>query len=230
MLDVLVSKPEWSRQDLLELLQRTYPGLTTATLTWRIHDLKTRGLLHSVGRGCYSALTPLPVFTPTVDGSTSRLVRLAQQAAPEALLCISDTAWLNAMHEGPALPSYRLLETSKGHLDAVYNALQEHSRMVFLNPDTNAVVMYVHLHERAIVLRPLVSEAPLSTTNGITTSPIEKLLVDALAHADLYMDYQAELPKIFAYARRHYALNESRLRRYASRRDRWHEVENLLSA
>ncbi|GAA4014712.1 hypothetical protein GCM10022408_29930 [Hymenobacter fastidiosus] len=226
---MLLSRPEWSRQELLMLLGQEQPGVPVATLVSRLHTLKIKGVLHSVGRGCYTSLAPRPTFAPVLDSGTTRLLRQAQLALPTgAALCFSDTAWLNEFHNGPMLPSYRLLETSKVHLPALYEALLTHSRLVFLNPDSAAVLTYVHRHERAVVLRPLISEAPLTRTGSASTSPIEKLLVDTLAHRDLYLDYQVSLPGIFAQARQCYALNESRLRRYANRRDLWAEVQHLL--
>jgi hypothetical protein len=226
---LLLSRPQWSRQELLTLLSQEQPAVPAATLVSRLHALKSRGLLHSVGRGCYTALSPLPTFLPTLDSGTTRLLRLAHQALPAgAALCFSDTAWLNEFHAGAPLPSYRLLEAGKAYLPALYEALQAHSRLVFLNPDASAVLTYVHRHDRAVVLRPLISEAPLAGVGAASTSPLEKLLVDALAHRDLYIDYQAALPGIFAQARQRYALNESRLRRYANRRDLWAEVQHLL--
>ncbi len=227
--ELLQSRPQWSRQELLALLGQEQPAVPAATLVSRLHALKSRGLLHSVGRGCYTALAPRPAFAPTLDSGTTRFLRLAHQALPAgAALCFSDTGWLNEFHAGAPLPSYRLLEASKAYLPALYEALQAHSRLVFLNPDAAAVLTYVHRHERAVVLRPLISEAPLAGAGATSTSPLEKLLVDALAHRDLYLDYQADLPGIFALARQRYALNESRLRRYANRRDLWAEVQHLF--
>ncbi|WP_319805332.1 DUF6577 family protein [Hymenobacter latericus] len=227
--DVLLSRPQWSRQELLTLLSQEQPDVPAATLVSRLHALKSRGILHSVGRGSYTAAPPRPVFSPSLDNGTARLVRQAQQALPAgASLCFSDTAWLNALHEEAPLPSYRLIEANKAHLPALYEALEVHSRLVFLNPDATAVLNYVHRHERAVVLRPLISEAPLAVTAGVCTSPLEKLLVDALAHRDLYLDYQLGLPGMFAFARQHFTLNESRLRRYANRRDLWAEIQHLL--
>jgi hypothetical protein len=227
--DVLLSRPQWSRQELLTLLSQAQPDVPAATLVSRLHTLKSRGVLHSVGRGCYTAAAPRPVFAPVLDNGAMRLMRQAQQALPTgAPVCFSDTAWLNELHQEAPLPSYRLIEANKSHLPALYEALGAHSRLVFLNPDAAAVLNYVHRHERAVVLRPLISEAPLSVAAGTCTSPLEKLLVDALAHRDLYLDYQLGLAGIFAFARQHYALNESRLRRYANRRDLWAEIQHLL--
>ena len=234
LLALLRRRAEWSRADLLALLRAENPQLSLATLSWRIHNLKIRGLLHARRRGYYAAMSPaLPEFEPRLDSGNRRLLRFAQRALPAATpatICLTDTAWLNYLRpHDPALPSYRLLEVPKAHLPALYDALLELSRFVFLAPPPADVLRYLLLHERAVVLRPLPSEAPLLTLpDGLTTSTLEKLLVDALAHADLFDHYQPHLAALFQHAAQHYALNISRLRRYARRRNLLSAVEPLL--
>jgi hypothetical protein len=235
LLATLRRRAEWSRAELLALLRAENPQLSLATLIWRIHDLKTRGLLQARSRGQYATMSSaLPEFEPLLDSGNRRLLRFAQRALPAnttALICLTDTAWLNRLRpSAPVLPSYRLLEAPKAHLPALYDALLELSRFVFLAPPPADVLRYLLLHERAVVLRPLPSEAPLLTLpDGLTTSSLEKLLVDALAHADLFDHYQSHLPALFQYAAQHYALHPSRLRRYARRRNLLPAIEPLLS-
>lgn len=232
LLHVLHRQPEWSRAELLALLHGEFPDLSAATLVWRIHDLCQRSLLHTHSRGRYSVWPARPEFVPTLDAGGRRLLRQARQIIlPGTPLCLTDTATLNQLrpHAAP-LPSYRLLEAPKAHLPALYTALLDHSRLVFLAPPPADVRRYVLLHERAVLLRPLPSEAPLLTLPGdITTSSLEKLLVDALAHADLFDHCQPELPALFHYATQHFALNDSRLRRYARRRNLLASIEPLLA-
>ena len=234
LLPALRRQPEWARAELLALLRDHFPGLSAATLAWRIHDLCQRGLLHAHGRGRYAAQPPRPEFVPALDAGTRRLLRQARLLLPPATpLCLTDTAALNQLRPVAAtaapLPSYRLLEAPKAHLPALYAALLDHSRLVFLAPPPADVRRYVLLHERAVLLRPLPTEAPLLTLPGdFPTSPLEKLLVDALAHADLFDHCQPELPALFRYATQHFALNHSRLRRYARRRNLLAPIEQLL--
>ena len=211
LLHALRRQPEWSRVELLALLHNEFPNLSAATLVWRIHDLCHRGLLHTHSRGRYSVQPARPEFMPALDAGGRRLLRQARQVLPPGTpLCLTDTATLNQLR--------------------LYTALLEHSRLVFLAPPPADVRRYVLLHERAVLLRPLPSEAPLLTLPGdITTSSLEKLLVDALAHADLFDNCQAELPALFHYATQHFALNDSRLRRYARRRNLLASLEPLLA-
>lgn len=126
-------------------------------------------------------------------------------------------------------PTFILIEVEKAYLNAAYEALSELSRKVFLNPDADDVKRYVSTHDRAIVVRPLVSEAPTVDVRSVTASSLEKLLVDAVVYADLYAGLQSHLTDLFQKARDQYTLNESRLRRYARRRDRLSEIELYLT-
>lgn len=226
----LRAQPEWSKADLLDLLRGEYPDLSDATLTWRIHDLKSRGLLYSAGRGLYVP-DPPATFLPVLASTPRRMINRLIADLPGADCCLSETNWLNSVLPGtesaPKL-SLTLIEVEKAHLETAYGLLLGFSRTVFLNPDATEVERFVRLHDRAIVLRLLVSEAPKMTVSNVPVSSLEKMLVDALVHTDLYADYQTRLGMLLNNARDHFALNLDRLRRYARRRDKLNELNELL--
>jgi hypothetical protein len=214
----------------LELLRGEYPNLSDATLTWRIHDLKSRGVLYSAGRGLY-VLDPPAAFQPVLASTPRRMMNRLLTDLPGADCCLSETNWLNeVLPSAEPLPklSFTLIEVEKAHLETAYGLLLGFSRTLFLNPDATEVERFVRLHDRAIVLRLLVSEAPKITVNGTPVSSLEKMLVDALVHTDLYSDYQPRLRLLLHNAHDHFALNLDRLRRYARRRDKLNELNELL--
>lgn len=230
LLTRLHEQPEWSKADLLRLLRAEFPDLSDATLTWRIHDLKSRGLLYSAGRGRYVLAAP-DSFAPTPSSGPLRMMTRLRTGLPNAACCLSETSWLNTLltTEGsaPTKLSFTLIEVDRADIDTAFGLLLDFSRKVFLNPDATEVVRFVRLHDRAVIVRPLISEAPTTGLNNITVSSLEKILVDALVHTDLYADYQLLLPLLFSQARDRFNLNLDRLRRYARRRDKLDEL-NLL--
>ena len=214
---------------MVALLQKEFPDAADATLTWRIFDLKSRGLLYHAGRGQYTTDTAKKEFCPVLgSGSLRYYGRAADAVGSGAICCFTDTAWVMDVAEQTIKPTFIVIEAEKSALPSIYDVLSELSRKVFLNPDAADVHTYVSTHDRAIVLRPLVSEAPTISVNGVVVSSLEKILVDAVAVAELYAGLQPNLTTLFQKARDHYALNESRLRRYARRRDRLDEVEPYL--
>lgn len=225
----LHEQPEWSKADLLTLLRIEFPDLSDATLTWRIHDLKSRGLLYSAGRGRYVLAAP-DSFAPAPSSGPLRMMTRLRTGLPDIACCLSETSWLNTLLPTEGLApklSFTLIEVEKAAIDTAFGLLLDFSRKVFLNPDATEVERFVRLHDRAVIVRPLVSEAPTTALNGIVVSSLEKILVDALVHTDLYADYQPLLPLLFNQARDRFNLNLDRLRRYARRRDKLDEL-NLL--
>lgn len=226
----LHERPDWSKADLLTLLRAEFPDLSDATLTWRIHDLKSRGILYSAGRGLYVLEAP-DAFQPIPASGPLRMMARLRSGLPTIAICLSETGWLNALlPEGTTAPklSFTLIEVERASLDTAFGLLLDFSRKVFLNPDATEVERFVRLHDRAVIVRALVSEAPTMEISKTTVSSLEKLLVDALVHTDLYADYQPLLPLLMGQARDRFKLNLDRLRRYARRRDKLDEL-NLLT-
>ena len=229
-LNELACRHDWAKRELVALLQAEFPDAAEATLTWRIHDLKSRGLLHAAGRGQYTTQPAKPDYLPIITSGPLRLYQKATAVLPSGTArCLTDTAWLSELLGLSSPVSFILIETEKAQLNTVYDALVELSRKVFLNPDASDVQRYVSTHDRAVVLRPLVSEAPTNDMEGVIASSLEKLLVDAIVYTDLYANLQPHLPTLFYNVRSQFSLNESRIRRYARRRDRLNEIEPYLT-
>jgi len=79
-----------------------------------------------------------------------------------------------------------------------------------------------------IILKPLISEAPLQPLDRYVTAPLEKILVDLLADQPLFFAYQEELEYIVHTAFDKFIINRDKLRRYARRRNRVEQVDQLL--
>ena len=90
---------------------------------------------------------------------------------------------------------------------------------MFLEPTTDILEKYTPDNKQIIIIKPLISEAPLITVNGITTGSIEKMLVDIFCDTITFSAQQgAELRIIFETAFTKYTLNQSKMLRYANRR------------
>ncbi len=95
-------------------------------------------------------------------------------------------------------------------------------------PMKNALLMLDVLHD-FILVKPLISEAPLVTIDGIHRPSTEKYLVDILADKDFEYIQLAQQQEHFQLAHELFRLNESRLSRYAGRKGKKEEVDTLLS-
>ena len=74
----------------------------------------------------------------------------------------------------------------------------------------------------------MISESPLAETNDIIIAALEKILVDLVSNELLYAAQQEERTTIFVNAFSKYFVNMSKLRRYARRRNRMEQIEELI--
>ncbi|MBK8702801.1 MAG: hypothetical protein IPN33_03745 [Saprospiraceae bacterium] len=85
----------------------------------------------------------------------------------------------------------------KDALHVIFNHLTMLSKKVYLQPNRSVMELYVLSLNEAIIVKPLVSEAPLRREGKITTSSPEKMLVDIVAEPDIFVAQQGELESIF---------------------------------
>lgn len=220
-----------TRSELLAWLEEAYPEVSEKTLNWRIFDLKLKGILESPGRGMYWLATQedfIPVFSTLSK-------RIAAMLTKELLLvnvCIWETRWLNAwMEELQSAYNWTLVEARKDALDAIFNHLTGLSKKVYLQPNRSIMELYVLLLNEAVIVKPLVSEAPLMREGKITTSASEKMLVDIVAEPDVFVGQQGELEHIFENMFSQILIHQNRLLRYARRQNHnpFNELVNIFN-
>lgn len=100
---------------------------------------------------------------------------------------------------------------------------------MFLNPSEEVLSKYVISKKEPIIITSLITEAPLEEINGIKTATLEKVLVDICSNEILFSSQQgAELSRIYEAAFEKYTISETKLLRYARRRNRKEVVEQLI--
>ena len=103
---------------------------------------------------------------------------------------------------------------------------RQSSQSTKLNPDQKTIERYVGAVDNAIIIKNLNSEAPIHKGNNINVPTLEKILVDIIADDALFSAQQGELEFIFKSAFDKYNINKSKMKRYASRRNRVTEIKN----
>ena len=79
-----------------------------------------------------------------------------------------------------------------------------------------------------IIVKSLISEAPLCEIENIMVPSIEKLLIDCLIDVDLFAAQQDELDNIYQMVFQKYPVNTNKISRYARRRGQIDELENKI--
>lgn len=225
--DAFNKKPVLSKSELVVLLRQHFPDWAEQTVNWNIHKLKEDGVLHHVARGKYS-LKPTNNFKPELSGSLKRLHNRIKKEFPFADFCVWDSRWMNEFMHHQLFRYQLVVEAEKDVLEAAFNAVSDFSKKVFLNPDAQMFERYVANFDEAIIMKPLVSEAPLENQGGYSIAPLEKLLVDMLIDKELFAAQQGELSIVFERAQEKYTLNTPKMKRYASRRNQQEELEIYL--
>ncbi len=216
-----------TKKELLAWLEGVYPDASKKTLSWRIYDLKERGILESPGRGVYRMATRED-FTPVFSNLSKRIAAMLARELPLVNVCIWETRWLNAWMELQPAYNWTLVEAERGALDAIFNHLTGLSKKVYLQPTRSIMELYVLSLNEAVIVKPLVSEAPLIRESKITTAAPEKMLVDIVAEPDIFVGQQGELEHIFENMFTQILIHQNRLLRYARRRKSEGQVVQLI--
>ena len=120
------------------------------------------------------------------------------------------------------------VETDKFVSETVFHTLQEKGYKVFYKPGKDELYKYIDISTPAIIVKPMVSDSPLMTIDGVPGPSLEKLLVDIRRDKDF--DYLAgeESSRMLENAFHMYTINTTRLLRYAGRRGVRTEIENEI--
>lgn len=125
---------------------------------------------------------------------------------------------------------YNLVEVEKEGMESIFYFLKEKNLQVYLDPSPELIRRYLTDEKEPWIVKPLVSESPTQEIKGITTVTLEKILVDIFCDELLFDAQQgSEMDRIFKEAFEKYAINESKMLRYASRRRKKQELDNYLN-
>ncbi len=114
---------------------------------------------------------------------------------------------------------YLLVEVEKDSMEPVFYFLKDNNYPVFLEYDKDVITRYLSTENNAIIIKSLVSEAPVQNIKGVTTITVEKMLVDIFCDDNIFSSQQgSEMKNIFNEVFNKYTVNVNRILRYADRR------------
>jgi len=217
-----------SKDKLVECIVFDFPELKKSTINVYLSRLKKEGLIKNPSRGIY-ALKEKKAYSPIIDSNLKRLFNKVKKDYPFVGFCIWDTKWLNEFMRHQPFKFYTVLELDKDVTESVFYALKEQGKQVYIEPDAETFNLYINSSEDVIILKHLISEAPLQEIDKITLQTMEKLLVDMTIDTKVYAAQQGEIEFIYANAFEKYEVNKNKMKRYAYRRNRENEIENLTN-
>lgn len=226
--NAFVHEQSISVHDLIQFFQRFEEKVKRSTVDWRIYELTKLGILHRIGRGSYS-LSETYYFKPEVSRSLKLLFGIVKNQFPYLNICVWNTKLINEFMLHQPGRFYTILEVDKDAMESVFYDLKDQGRDVFLNPSEEVLSKYVASKKEPIIITSLITEAPLEEIDGVKTASLEKVLVDICSNEILFSSQQgAELSRIYETAFEKYTISETKLLRYARRRNRKEVVEQLI--
>ena len=142
--------------------------------------------------------------------------------------CIYDGSILSPIQHHLSINKAIYVEANRDAVESVFARLKESHEDVYRQPDSAFMYDYVDLRNQCIIVKTLVTEAPLMTVDGVRVPTLEKMLVDTQKDADFDYVRGAESQYIYQMAFDLYTINTQRLLRYARRRGISQKIQELL--
>jgi len=230
ILNFAVTHKVFTRKELITHLKNQTKVESLRSLSERLDRLLKSKQLIRLERGVYGLpATSKKGFMAFVSDEIKQLNLQLKTQFPFVNFCVwSSKTIAPYMHHIPNL-NYTYIDVERDVTESVFDFLNNNSSVrVFLCPDQDDFSRYINGTE-SIIVRTLISEAPLQMLEGFNTPSIEKILVDAAGDVEFDFLQGAEITYFYRNVAERHNINKSKLMRYATRRGRRQEVEQLYN-
>lgn len=228
----LQREQRFSRKDLLSWMREMglFRDGSEAAINLSLSLMVKDGELIKESWGTY--LFPVQkkrLFIPVPSKEIRDINQLLKEEFPYTNFCVWDPKIIVPFMQH--IPNLNLLivEIERMAMEPAFNLLQgkESERRVIFNPSSEDYARYVSGFP-SIIVKPLVSQAPLINFGGINMPSLEKLMVDVTGDVEFPFAQGAELYTIFENLLSSFAVNYKALYRYADRRARRSLIEDIV--
>jgi len=217
-------------KDIVAFYKKNESNITQTAVNWRVYSLVQMGLLNRIGRGKF-IIGEGKNFIPEVSPKMKTLNSKLKKEFPYLKICIWNTSALNEFMVHQPGRFYLLIEVEKDATQSIFYFLKEAKYSVFIDPTSDILEKYLPSEKESLIIRSLVSEAPLQNVKGINTASLEKMLVDVFCDNVLFSAQQgSEMRTLFKEALNKYSVNENRMLRYADRRGKKDSFTKYLNS
>lgn len=195
-------------------------NISKVTLSWYLRDMVKENILFKLGRGIYTSRQQQTMcYTPRLRDKAIKIGKLIAPAFPFIKTSIFDGQVLADFQHHISSNNLIYIEVEREAMESVFHWLKGEGYSVYLNPNKDFVYDNIDISKDALIVKPLISESPLTEVRGIYTPRLEKILVDILCDDDMDYLHGSEWHYIFDHVINTYSVNRSTLLRYASRRN-----------
>ena len=215
------SRQSFSRRELFE----NFSDFSEKSLSQQLYRLLKANRLERIKQGIYR----LPVSLFTVSEEIKQLNEILKNQFPFADFCLwSSNVLMPFMHHIPNL-NFIYVDVENDVVESAFNYLKNtQTKSIFVRPNKEEFNRYITGTE-AIIIRQLVSESPLQTVENILVPTLEKVLVDIAGDVEFDFMQGVEITYFYRNVLERSRINKRKLLRYASRRGRREEVEQLYN-
>jgi len=208
-------KDTFNVRDIGSFYQSLEPGVSQSTVNWRIYKLVERGIIQRVGRGKYQ-IGGSSFFEPGITRKMIQVNRYMKKQFPYIKYIVWHIGDINTFSQQLFNKDITFLEVGRDVVESITEQLRDKFKYVLDSRTTS----YLYPNESVIMVRPLVTGAPVQTVKTVPTTTLEKILVDI--YSDKVFDFLQgyELSLIFKNAFSSYTIHMERLLRYASRKEK----------
>src|SRR5690606_813241 len=219
--------PQITTIEITDAIRSHFPKLSPSTISWRINQLKKEKLLFQVGRGLYT-FNYKPNFTPEACLKSKRIYNRVK-ALYAGEIAIWDTVMLSEISGAEISKYWVFIALTKEDMEFLFGEMLSFSKKVYLQPDKETTARYLIPQDEAIILTALISETPTERLGDYLSLSIEGILVNAwFEHEQFLQPIGLDIHKLYEQAFSKYNVNKSKLLRYAARRDKRKEINELL--
>lgn len=223
-------KETFGTSDITEFYLKMEPQTNITTVNWRIYDLVHSGVLNRIGRGKFE-FGERKLYMPEISSIIKSIYSELIKEFPFLKICIWNTSLFNEFMIHQPGRFNILIEVEKEATQSVFFFLKENKYPVFVEPTKELIEKYLPYEKDTLIVKALVSEAPVQMIQNVTSPTLEKMLVDIFCDELIFAAQQgSEMRTIFQEAIDKYVLNENRMLRYADRRRKKDIFREYLSS
>lgn len=223
-------RESFSREELFDFYRQFEPDLKETTFRWRIYHLKVNKIITAIKRGLFT-FSFKPIFKPEIGEVEKKISGKIEKQFDQLKYCIWSTKIAHEFMLHIPGKDITILQVEKDALEPVYSFLKEENiRNIFIEPRDKEIERYIYGAENAIILQSLVSKSPIQKLKKVSTTTLEKLIVDLYCDKKLFAAFQgSELVHILNNAYNRYSIDFTKLFNYSKRRRKETEMMEFFS-
>jgi hypothetical protein len=198
-----------------------------STVNWRIWELVKVGILERVGRGLFIRGKTIQ-FRPFIRNQLKRLDDKIKAQYPFLKYCLWENDMIRTFQQHLSGSRFILIDVDKDGVEALFEFLRETNKHTWIRPGPDMMYKYVLQQNDSIIVRRLISQAPVQFSGKTQTVTIEKMLVDVFADGEFNYLAGNELSLVFKTAYERFTVNQNKLLRYAGRKGQREKLHAFL--